>query len=241
MKKTHIILASTLAVAMLASACSKTPVETSAMVQETNQAATTAQTTAAAAVSDAAAAPSENTTASAGAPVDLLSFCSNLAAGNCLTVRNADGGGRGNLNVYDDGSFLYVEYDYGEDGRPFYNAVSGTFTSVTQEGDHIYSLTVGPTNQDHPTGESWNETRTQDDANAIEQTYTAFDSDIIAENTVITVYENGVNKADVAPEFLTMFALNTSSSEASLPNQLTPSGAQSCVGMYIAATNTVID
>ncbi len=244
MKKTHIFLASTLAAAMLASACSKTPAETSAMAQDANQAATTAQTTAAAAVSDAAASTSDNAAAPAAASADLLTFCSehtDSSMGHELYLRDQDHKSAGFLQINDDGTFLFVEQEYDPSTDLVNNkAVTGTFTSIVQEGDHIYSLTVGPTNQDHPTGETWTGTRNIE-GNEVEFTYIASDSDIIKENTVLTVYDSGVNKSDLPADFQADLAfvltLDETATPDVLPDQLTDSP---CIGIYIADANASI-
>ena len=220
MKKTTTIMASCLAAAVLFSACGNAPAAetTAAMTQATTQAAgeaqnTTMETTAAAAASDASGA------AVAGTPVDLNAFCESHATvqGSQILADRTATDEWGEIYIHADGTFFYHEWAVNEGNAD--PVCIGKFSEVSQIGDHIYALTIGEVNQEHPAGETWTEARPEDDFNS-EATFVATDFDFLAPGTVFTVYDSGANKSDIPEELLAIQAQWNGCTVEELPDPL---------------------
>ena len=243
MKKTNKIMASCLTAAVLLSACSTAPAAetstTTVMPQETTQVLGETRATEQPAVAESAAV--EDTANAAGTQVDVIAFCEahcNESQGGIVPMlrNNNDKYGEGGIFfIHPDGTFFYCDTNV----EP-YNAVTGTFTSVVETGDHVYQVTIGQVNQEHPAGETWTETRPQDDMQ-LEGDFTAVDYDLFAEGSVLTIFDYGADKADVPQDMLQLVANWQGTTVDALPDQVITDDPSVCMlGIYSEATGTII-
>ncbi|MBP5181107.1 MAG: hypothetical protein J6127_07455, partial [Clostridiales bacterium] len=231
-----------LTAAVLLSACSTAPAAetstTTVMPQETTQVLGETRATEQPAVAESSAV--EDTANAAGTQVDVISFCESRCidsqGGRVYMLRNNNDkyGEGGMFFIHPDGTFFYCDT-----GVEPYNAVTGTITSVVETGDHIYQVTLGQINQEHPAGETWTETRPQADME-LEGDFTAVDYDLFAEGSVLTIFDYGVNKADVPQEMLEFVANWSDTTVDALPDQVTTDESACMMGIYSEATGSII-
>ncbi|MCR5593407.1 MAG: hypothetical protein K6F79_06650 [Saccharofermentans sp.] len=140
----------------------------------------------------------------------------------------------GEIYIHADGTFFYHEWAVNEGNAD--PVCIGKFSEVSQIGDHIYALTIGEINQEHPAGETWTEARSEDDFNS-EATFVATDFDFLAPGTVFTVYDSGANKSDIPEELLAIQTQWNCCTVEELPDQVV--SEFNCLGMRCEANGHI--
>ena len=234
MKKTNKIMASCLTAAVLFSACSTAPAaetsSTTVMPQETTQ--VQGET----GVTEQTVAASEESSAVSGQAVSLELFCQShtteFMEGRMFVLRDNENYGAGAiLSFYEDGTFFC--YDSEADGT--YPAQTGTLSGVVEVSDHVYQVTIAQINQDHPTGETWTEARPADDIQD-QMDFVATEFDFLSEGTVLTVYDDYANKADMPQAVLDHVAIRLNCTVEDLPDQIVI--GESCICVYNESTGS---